>query len=343
MQETVLSHLSDVLPSKLTSMAIVDRAVNGSTIRGKLRVILGDSDFPVNDGFGFGSFPNIMGLDCLERTARARSRGKFRIRTNCPNEASQEEIKSGDMKGRDQEPNWANDMSWLEFLSSVIARLWLFHLDTLTAKECRDEYLLAARSCGGYGTCKFYAARAKIVILTLEAVNDTLRSSESLKKGENGEDVTSIRRRTSSIYQDDSTHVAKCVPIERFYACNTLLKQTDGTFTTTIAIQFSIDAEGISLVEHSKLIEELANGSDTINSRSRTNSIELRNVVSNDRAEQSDLVRTRLILSIKIDDIISWGYSDVEFILNFKQREGNHEDSYYSNDDEEDNQSLQVC
>ena len=347
MQETVLAHLDDALPPQLTSMAIVQRVVSGSTIKSKLRAILGDADSTANDGFGFGSFPNIVELDCLERTARAGSRDKFGIRTHCPRKASQQEIQSKYMKERDEEPDWADDMIWLEFLSSVIVRLWLLHLDTLTAKECRDEYLLAARSCSGYGICKFYAARAKMSILTLETVNDTLQSSDFLKKGKNREDNTSIRRRSSSIHQDDPNHDAKCVPIERLYACNTSSKEMNGSTTSTIALQLSIDADGISLIERKRLIETMVENSDSVNSRWRNNSIELGDVVNGDPLELSckkDLELTNLLLSIKIDDIISWGYSDVELIIHFKQREGNHEDSYYSNDDdEEDNPSLQVC
>ena len=347
MQETVFARLNDALPSQLTSMAIVQRVVSGSMIKSKLRAILGDADSTANDRLGFGSFPNIMGLDCLERTARAGSRDKFRIQTHFPRKASQQEIQSKDMKERDKEPDWADDTIWLQFLSSVIVRLWLLHLDTLTAKECRDEYLLAARSCSGYGICKFYAARAKMSILTLETVNDTLQSSGSLKKGKNREDNTSIRRRSSSIHQDDLNHDARCVPIERLYACNTSSKEMNGSITSTIALQLSIDADGISLIERKRLIETMVENSDSVNSRWRNNSIELGDEVNGDPLELSckkDLELTSLLLSIKIDDIISWGYSDVELIIHFKQREGNHEDSYYSNDDEEeDNPSLQVC
>ena len=347
MQETVFARLNDALPSQLTSMAIVQRVVSGSMIKSKLRAILGDADSTANDRLGFGSFPNIMGLDCLERTARAGSRDKFRIQTHFPRKASQQEIQSKDMKERDKEPDWADDTIWLQFLSSVIVRLWLLHLDTLTAKECRDEYLLAARSCSGYGICKFYAARAKMSILTLETVNDTLQSSGSLEKGKNREDNTSIRRRSSSIHQDDLNHDARCVPIERLYACNTSSKEMNGSITSTIALQLSIDADGISLIERKRLIETMVENSDSVNSRWRNNSIELGDEVNGDPLELSckkDLVLTYLLLSIKIDDIISWGYSDVELIIHFKQREGNHEDSYYSNDDEEeDNPSLQVC
>ena len=347
MQETVFARLNDALPSQLTSMAIVQRVVSGSMIKSKLRAILGDADSTANDRLGFGSFPNIMGLDCLERTARAGSRDKFRIQTHFPRKASQQEIQSKDMKERDKEPDWADDTIWLQFLSSVIVRLWLLHLDTLTAKECRDEYLQAARSCSGYGICKFYAARAKMSILTLETVNDTLQSSGSLEKGKNREDNTSIRRRSSSIHQDDLNHDARCVPIERLYACNTSSKEMNGSITSTIALQLSIDADGISLIERKRLIETMVENSDSVNSRWRNNSIELGDEVNGDPLELSckkDLELTSLLLSIKIDDIISWGYSDVELIIHFKQREGNHEDSYYSNDDEEeDNPSLQVC
>lgn len=347
MQETVSAQLVNVLPSHLRDMPPSRRATAGDLIKKKLREILhrahdGNSPLEATSGFGFGSFPNIMGLDCLERTARARNRSKYRIRTHYSDGLTTVSNVSSESKENIQELNWSILSIWQEFLSSVIVRLWLIHIDTLTARECRDEFLKTSSHCRGYGVVKYYPSSARISILTRE-VDEEYTPSRGLPgvgKYEEGEAGT----RWYS-YSDATVAAPQWVANETSYVCNTSSIHREGySKVKTMAILFSLNSEEISLSEYTSAEDE-ERAVDAEDSRTRSRSAEEEKGDSKVEDSINSEMNHRLLLRIALDDIISWGYNDSELIIKFKRREGNHEESYYSDDgdmDEDENQDRQV-
>ena len=341
MQETVITHLNGALPPQLISMAVSDRSVAVSLIKSKLHIILLNADSPVDSGFGFRSFPNLMGLDCLERTARARNRRKYRIRTHCPSDEGSGDIHASVIKEKYQSANWANDLIWLEFLSNVIVRLWLLHLDTLTARECRDKYILAVRQCRGYGVSHFSLTKVTISIITRENNEELQNSDGSVPKKSNDYGETG----SVSMCEDNATSMQhRWVPVESSYVCKTSPNHNDGSPVSAVALQLSIDSDGISLLGHTATTEH-PSSIDLRGNPSENKSAEIRRQTgeSEEQCSRNDKITAQLLLRVSFDHIVSWGYNDVELIIKFKQRDGNHEDSYYSDDDDADeNQYLQV-
>ena len=344
MQEAVQANLTGVLPSHLTNMLLTQRTVAGSLIKQKLSDILDDvvGDSPTEHGFGFGSFPNIMGLDCLERTARSRNQSKYKI-LNLSDEVTPRTTKK--KKESIQGVNWAVQPIWMEFLCSVVVRFWLLHLDTLTAMECRDQYLQCARRCVGYGIVKFYPARVKISILTIANEEDARRERQmsGFDEAEMGVRWYSASICESLNQDNDGGAFAPAsptwAPIESIHTCNISSNHWQGSSKVIgIVLQLSISAEEVTVMEFVTVTEDQFEADRVIErlgcqEGTRESKVEVQH--------SGNLTTPKLLITIGLDDIISWGYNDEELIIKFKKREGNHEDSYYSNDsDEEESEDI---
>lgn len=303
-----MNALDKSLPPNLTDMTPLCRANVSEIIKSQLHAMIEevtDLEVTFEDGFGFDLFPNIMGLNCLERTAQSRNRGKFRILTHYPIDDSTLSIEAVAKREKTVDINWSDDAVWREFLCCTIVRLWLLHIDTLTARDCRDEYLLAAKQCIGYGAAKYHPSAVRISVLVLQHMTEVSQKRSPTRgkwNAHTGYDDSSI---------DDDVRSNSKMPVYvamvSEYTCHTHTEQTGSPIESVVvgtSLELSITCEEVT-------ITECTDGTHVSNSQ-------------------------KVLIKIAMDDIISWGFDEATLVIKFKQRGGGHEASYYSDDEDED-------
>jgi hypothetical protein len=334
MQEIVMNALDKSLPSTLIEMTPLRRADDSETIKNQLHAIIEevtDLEVTFEDGFGFDLFPNIMGLNCLERTARSRNRGKFRILTHYPIDDPTLSIEAVAEREKTVDINWSDDSVWREFLCCTIVRLWLLHIDTLTARDCRDEYLLAAKECQGYGAEVYHPSAVRISVLVLQHMTEVSQKRSPTRgkwNAHTGYDDSSI--------DDDNRSNSKMpvyVAMVSEYTCHTHTEQTGSPIETVIVrttLELSITCEEVTITECT-IIDRAEN----------LNAPSVVEYALNDSTHVINSNSQKVLIKIAMDDIISWGFDETTLVIKFKQRGGGHEASYYS-DDEDDEDCIDM-
>lgn len=187
---------------------------------------------------------------------------------------------------------------WVAFLYSSVVCLWSLYFEDLTSRECRNLYLRGVRECTGYGSTVFFPSAAKLSVLK---DSEKLERIEKEGKGANADEIIDAKQIVGKKH--------RWVIIENEYKshnnCTSLIMDQQERVLLESTIMLSVVTEGLVLSECTKKPSNVIH--DSLNNEIGQRSI--------------DTTTSKVLLKIKFDEIVSWGYSDELLVIKFRGRD----------------------
>lgn len=184
---------------------------------------------------------------------------------------------------------------WVSFLYSSVVCLWSLYFEDLTSRKCRNLYLRGVRECIGYGSTVFFLSAAKLSVLR---DSEKLGRIEKEGKGVNVDEITGAtqivgKKHRWIIIENEYNSHSNCTSLSMDQQERVLLEST---------IMLSVVTEGLVLSECTKKPSNVIH--DSLNTEISQRSI--------------DSTTSKVLLKIKFDEIVSWGYSDEILVIMFR-------------------------